>query len=126
MPESDLANNPLYMAAMLVGAGLACASASAANVVQPSEILSKPSYPEVSDSGYVLIEIWPEVRDITLTAYFLDDLNGRSRNLCEAVKRALDRDAKVFARQQNRTSSSYRLCMTIKDAVRLEYINPKS
>jgi hypothetical protein len=54
-------------------------------------------YPEVNADTWVLIEIWPPVSDITLSAYFMDFSAEKNRNLYEATKRILDRDAVASA-----------------------------
>lgn len=81
-------------------------------------------YPAVNSETWVLIEIWPTVGDITLSAYFLGSTNRRNENLCNAAKGSLDRDAAAEARDQKRESTSYRQCLTIKDAVEKGYIEP--
>lgn len=116
----------LRVAILTAAAAVVSGFSVAADLILPRELLSRPQYPEVSDSGYVLIEVWPVVRHITLVVYFLDALDVRSQRLCEATKRSLDRNARALAREQNRTSTSYRLCMTIKDAVHLGYIDTKN
>ena len=77
--------------------------------IQPSELGSKPSYPLVREGGYVLLEIWPAVKEITLSAFFLDDSDGRSRKLCETVKKSLDHEAEIRAREQKKTFTSFRI-----------------
>jgi hypothetical protein len=36
-----------------------------------------------------MIEVWPDVKAMTLSAYFLDGSTEKNRNLCEATKRVL-------------------------------------
>ena len=79
-------------------------------------------YPEVSADTWVLIEIWPAVGDITLSAYFMDASSRKNENLCEATKRALDRDAIAVAKEQKREATSFRQCLTIRDALKAGYI----
>ena len=79
-------------------------------------------FPEVNAETWVLIAIWPTVGDITLSAYFMDFSSRENQSLCEATKRALDRDAAAFDKEQKRVSTSSRQCLTILDAVRMGYI----
>jgi hypothetical protein len=79
-------------------------------------------YPEINADTWVLIEIWPEVGDITLSTYFMDFSVNKNASLCLATKRALDRDATATAEKQNRTATSYRQCLTISQAVTAGYI----
>lgn len=79
-------------------------------------------YPEINADTWVLIEVWPEVGDITLSAYFMDLTSRKNEGLCDAAKRSLDRDAVAMAKKQKRQSTSYRRCLTISDAVRAGYI----
>jgi hypothetical protein len=79
-------------------------------------------YPEVNADTWVLIEIWPEVGDITLSAYFMDATSRKNQRLCEATIRSLDRDAAVLAKERKRESTSYWQCLTIRDAVRAGYV----
>lgn len=72
-----------------------------------------------------MIEVWPTVKDITLSAYFVSESDWKSSTLCEMVKRALDQVSTSEARAQGREPSSYRSCMTIRDAVSRGYIQPK-
>jgi hypothetical protein len=57
-------------AAIVIGLGLLCSASGAAEPVPPGQLRSKLSYPVAGDSGYVLIEVWPSVKAITLNAYF--------------------------------------------------------
>jgi len=90
--------------------------------VWPDQLISKPAYPVVRESGYVLLEIWPRVKDVTLSAFFFDDLDEKSRNLCESIKDALDRDAAVREREAGQKFTSYRMCKTVRDAARQGWI----
>ena len=76
----------------------------------------------VNDDTWVLIEIWPEVHDVTLSAYFMDFSTGKNQNLCAATKRSLDRDAVAQAERLKREATSYRQCLSIGDAVKAGYI----
>jgi hypothetical protein len=79
-------------------------------------------YPEVNADTWVLIEIWPAVGDITLSAYFMDFSVEKNRNLCEAIKRALDRDAIALAKSQKREATSYRQCLSLGNAAAKGYV----
>ena len=79
-------------------------------------------YPVVNTDTWVLIEIWPDVGDITLSAYFMDFSSGKNQNLCEATKRSLDRDAVTLAKQQKREATSTRQCLTVLAATQAGYI----
>ena len=76
---------------------------------------SKLPYPVINEHSWVMIEIWPEVQDITLSAYFLDFSYDKNKNLCTVTKRVFDRAAKP-------NQTSYRLCMSVSDAIAQEYI----
>jgi len=80
-------------------------------------------YPEVNSDVWMLIEYWPRVKDITLSAYFMDRLSGKNQSLCEATKRALDRDAEEIAKREKTPPTAYRLCYTLRDAVKLGYVS---
>jgi hypothetical protein len=82
-----------------------------------ADLISSLPPPEVNAESWVMIEIWPEVRDITLSAYFLDFSGARNRNLCEATKAVFDRDQDGRSRTKGRKGSSYRLCLSVADAV---------
>jgi hypothetical protein len=79
-------------------------------------------HPSLGPYAWVLIEIWPEVNDITLAAYFLANTSAKSQSLCEATKRSLDRDAIALAKSQNRQTTSYRRCWTVRDAIKAGYV----
>ena len=82
-------------------------------------------YPQVNAETWVLIEIWQAVHDITLSAYFMDFSSGKNKNLCEATKLSLDRDATTRAKEQKLASTSFRQCLTIDDAVKRGYIEAR-
>jgi hypothetical protein len=80
--------------------------------------------PEVNADSWVLIEIWPEVRDVTLSAYFLHSSYEKNQNLCDAIKRALDRDQDARAQKAHQKFTSYRLCLPVSQARAEGYIEP--
>jgi hypothetical protein len=82
-------------------------------------------YPVVNADTWVLVEIWPTVGDITLSAYFMDFSGRKNQNLCEATKRALDRDGAAFAKLTKRETTSYIQCLTIRDAVNAGYVEAR-
>ena len=88
---------------------------------QPRASATLPE-PELNDDSWVMIEIWPEVDDITLSAYFLDFSYGKNKTLCDATKHVFDRDAKRREEQLGKKFSSYRLCMSVNDAKAQGYI----
>lgn len=79
-------------------------------------------HPVVGTDAWVLIEIWPTVGDITLAAYFLDATSKKNQNLCEAAKISLDRDAASQAKAHDFTPTSYRQCLTVRDAIKAGYV----
>lgn len=79
-------------------------------------------FPEVNPDTWVLIEYWPTVKDITLSAYFMDFSSEKNRNLCGAAKKAIDRDAAAQAKQQGISATAYRKCYTLRDAIANGYI----
>lgn len=82
--------------------------------------------PRLDADSWVMIEIWPEVRDITLTAFFLDFSFNRNKNLCIATKRVFDRDQNARAQAADRELSSYRLCLPVPQARAEGYFRPDS
>lgn len=82
----------------------------------------KLTKPEVNKDSWVMIEIWPEVKDITLSAYFLDFSYEKNKNLCDVTKRVFDRDQEARSKSGGKPMSSYRLCMSINDAIGQGYI----
>jgi hypothetical protein len=90
---------------------------------QSSELQLTPvPYPAVNADTWVLIEIWPTVGAITLSAFFMDATSKKNESLCEATKRALDRDATALANAQKREYTTHRHCMTLGDAEKAGYI----
>ncbi len=78
--------------------------------------------PELNDNSWVMIEIWPEVNDISLSAYFLDFSYGKNKNLCAATKRVFDREAEYAEAKRGKKFSTYRICMSVNDAKAQGYI----
>jgi hypothetical protein len=79
-------------------------------------------YPRLDSSSWVMIEFWPDVSDITLSAYFLDFSYERNRNLCTAAKAIFDQDKKERSKTSKREFSSYRLCFSLNDAVQQGHV----
>jgi hypothetical protein len=84
--------------------------------------LSKLPAPRVDQNSWIMIEIWPEVQDITLAAYFLDFSYEKNSNLCSEAKRVFDSEAAAQEKLQNKKFSSYRVCMSLDDAVKQGYV----
>jgi hypothetical protein len=84
--------------------------------------LRKLPAPRVDQNSWIMIEIWPEVQDITLTAYFLDFSYEKNSNLCSEAKRVFDSEAAAKEKLQNKKFSSYRVCMSLDDAVKQGYV----
>jgi hypothetical protein len=82
-------------------------------------------FPMVTKDSWVIIEIWPDVRDITLSAYFLDFSYEKNKNLCEAAKRVFDQNQAVQSKNLGRDMTSYRRCMSVNDAIVHGYIMNK-
>lgn len=81
--------------------------------------------PELNADSWILIEVWPEVKDVTLSAYFLDFSHEKNKNLCEGAKRVFDREQETRSKEQGKKFTSYRLCMPVSDAVSQGYIEFK-
>ena len=79
------------------------------------QLNSKLPAPVIDRTSWVMIEIWPQVNDITLAAYFLDYSYKKNKNLCAATKSVFDREAKAG-------QTSYRVCMSVSDAIAQGYI----
>ena len=86
-------------------------------------VLAKLPAPRVSADSWVLIEVWPEVKDITLAAYFLDSSEKKNQNLCAAAKRVFDSDQETKSKASGKKLSSYRLCLSIGEATARGYIH---
>jgi hypothetical protein len=78
--------------------------------------------PKVNADSWVMIEIWPDPKAITLAAYFLDSTYEKSRDLCEVTKRVFERDQAARGREIGRANTSYRLCLSVADARSAGYI----
>jgi hypothetical protein len=79
-------------------------------------------YPRVSPNSWVMIEFWADVSTITLSAYFLDSSYGKNKNLCNAAKAVFDRDQKEQSQRSKKAFSSYRLCLSLNDAVQQGHV----
>ena len=84
--------------------------------------LKKLPVPKVDQNSWIMIEIWPEVQDITLAAYFLDFSYEKNSNLCSEAKRVFDSEAAAQEKLKNKKFSSYRVCMSLDDAVKQGYV----
>ena len=87
-----------------------------------NQVPSKLTKPELNHQSWVMIEFWPDVKDITLSAYFLDSSYEKNKNLCDATKRVFDRDQEARSKGGGKPMSSYRLCMSVNDAIAQGYI----
>lgn len=103
-----------FVVVLVVGFPLATAGQNPVPAKLPS--------PTVNKDSWVMVEIWPEVRDITLAAYFLDFSYEKNRNLCEATKIVFDRDQDARSKSSGKEMSSYRRCMSLHDAIAQSYI----
>lgn len=95
----------------------------AAHAVAAQAVAPLPS-PALNTGSWIMIEIWPEVQSITLSAYFLDFSYGKNQNLCEATKRVFDREQVGRERETGRKHTSYRLCLPVSKARAEGYIRP--
>src|SRR5262249_46609934 len=84
--------------------------------------LSKLPAPRVDQNSWIMIEVWPEAQDITLAAYFLDNTYEKNRNLCSEAKRVFDSGAAAKEKLQKKKFSSFRLCLSLDDAVKQGYV----
>ena len=84
--------------------------------------LRKLPAPRVDQNSWIMIEIWPEAQNITLAAYFLDNAYEKNRNLCSEAKRVFDSGAAAKEKKQNKKFSSFRVCMSLDDAVKQGYV----
>jgi hypothetical protein len=103
----------LVVLAYLLPPGATAQSTSSAPV-PADQLLYRPWKPELNDDSWVLIEVWPAVRAVTLTAFFLDYSYEKNENLCRATHR-------VFERDPQKGDTSYRLCMSLHEARRRGY-----
>lgn len=96
---------------------LATAFVVVAAVAGPTKNNVRPLVkPEINADSWVMIEIWPEVNDITLSAYFLDYNAPKNKSLCQAVKIVFDRDQQAREKQLAKKFTSYRRCLSVEDA----------
>lgn len=79
--------------------------------------------PRLNEESWVMFEIWPAVGDITLSAYFLDFSSEKNRNLCEAAKRVFDREQRDRSSETGKSYSSFRICMSVRDAAAQGYFH---
>jgi hypothetical protein len=79
--------------------------------------------PRLGQDTWIMIEVWPDVQGITLSAYFLDISYEKNRNLCEATKRVFDRDQDHRSKALKKTFSSYRFCMSLNSAIQQGYVD---
>jgi hypothetical protein len=89
------------------------------------DVARKLPKPELNSDSWILIEVWPDVKDVTLSAYFLDFSHTKNKNLCEATKRVFDREQETRSKEQGKKFSSYRVCMSVSDATSQGYIESK-
>ena len=101
---------------------LAVTAMSAGAFAQNVDVAVPVPSPSLGEAAWVMLEIWPTVKDVTLVAYFLNDLSGKNQNLCAATKAAIDRDAAATAKAQGVKPTAYRLCMTVADARKRRFI----
>lgn len=80
------------------------------------EPIATVSEPELGVNSWIMIEIWPEFFDITLTAYFLDYSFRKNKRLCEATKRVFDREQEYSSKESGTQLSSYRVCWSDEEA----------
>lgn len=75
--------------------------------------------PVLDEDSWVMVEYWPDVQSVTLTAFFLDGNSEKNKSLCEATKRVFDREALCMAEKMNRTMTSHRTCRSVRNMRRL-------
>ena len=100
------------------------AEARAPEAAYLTEPVAQLFEPELNADSWIMIEIWPDVRDITLSAYFLDFTYRKNRGLCEATKRVFDREQEWKAKAEGKENSSYRLCLSVSEARLRGYFRP--
>ena len=91
-------------------------------IAPTADLKSKLPAPRVDQNSWIMIEIWPEIQDITLAAYFLDFSYEKNSNLCSEAKRVFDSGAAAKEKLQKKKFSSYRVCMSVDDAVKQGYV----
>ena len=104
-----------WLAPILFISAISAASPLGAQVTPLSD-------PRIDSGSWVIIEVWPDVDNITFAAYFLSPSADANRSTCEAVKRALDREQIDREREQGRRFTSYRLCLSVAQARAEGYI----
>lgn len=91
--------------------------------IVPQKLLGRPHKPKLDENSWVLLEILPGPgASIPVSAYFLDFSYGRNQNLCESVKRTFENEAKVISKRESRVLRSYRLCLSVSQAISQGYI----
>jgi len=85
-------------------------------------VRSKLPFPHINGDSWVMIEIWPEVKDITFSAYFLDFSYEKNKNLCRAAVLVFDRDQIAQSEKMGKTFTSHRECLSVNDAFIQGYI----
>ena len=91
-------------------------------IAASADLKRKLPAPRIDQNSWIMIEIWPEVQDITLAAYFLDSAYEKNSNLCSEAKRVFDSGAAAKEKLQKKKFSSYRVCMSLDDAVKQGYV----
>jgi hypothetical protein len=94
-------------------------------VAASADLKSKLPAPRVDQNSWIMIEIWPEAQNITLAAYFLDSSYEKNSNLCSEAKRVFDSGAAAKEKLQKKKFSSYRVCMSLDDAVKQGYVEDR-
>lgn len=97
--------------------------AGTARAENPME--AKIPYPEVNKDSWVMIELWPDVKDITFSSFFLDFSFEKNKNLCAVAKRIFDSEQEARSKKSGKKFSSQRLCLSVSEAVSQKYIRPK-
>lgn len=103
-------------------------SVSAVTPLAGQDVITPVPEPEINQDTWVLIEVWPlpATPHISFSAYFLDRSYKRNRSLCEAAKRALDRDQEVaLGRDSDEEHDSYRLCLPLARARAEGYVRSR-
>jgi len=96
--------------------------------VLSADISVKITNPELDKNSWLMIEVWPDVMDVTLTAYFLDYTFDKNKALCKATKRVFDREQEFHQNEVRRKTgnsefimNSFRKCLSVNEARSLGY-----